>query len=285
MPIFVTRILVVRLLLFMTVCTSIKGFSQRPTRQTVDAVLNNQPFFSIHQDNYLVTGIPTNRRIDRNSADVKYQISFRQVIARNGLPWGSYLYLTYTQKTFWDIYRKSLPFEDVNFHPALSLGKIVYNDRDELRGIAAISLEHESNGRDSIQSRTWNRLSLGYFTLLDYRTVIGTKVWLPWGYSDGNEDYLEYVGLGEVRLSHELARDKLYLNLMLRKGLNFEGKGVVRSRIYYTPFRKNPSNQYLMLEWYLGQAESMLEYEQSRSMLRIGYVVRSNEFRLFRAGG
>jgi phospholipase A1 len=92
----------------------------------------------------------------------------------------------------------------------------------------------------------------------------------------------EDVGLGEFTLSHELKRDKLYFNLKARKGLNLELKGMVRSRLYYNPFRTNRSNQYFMLAWYVGQAESMLEYEQSRSMLRIGYVIRSNELNLFR---
>ena len=51
-----------------------------------------------------------------------------------------------------------------NFHPTISLGKFVFKKNDELAGIATLSFEHESNGRDSIFSRSWNRLSLGYTT-------------------------------------------------------------------------------------------------------------------------
>ena len=37
-----------------------------------------------------------------------------------------------------------------------------------------------------------------------------------------------------------------------------------------------------MVEWYWGQGESLLEYEESRSMIRVGYVIKSNEFNFFR---
>jgi phospholipase A1 len=37
-----------------------------------------------------------------------------------------------------------------------------------------------------------------------------------------------------------------------------------------------------MLEWYLGEAGSLLNYRQFRSMVRIGYVIESNEFNFLR---
>ena len=258
--------------------------AQRPSRTAIDSALLGQPYFSIHKDNYFVTGAPTNKSVDRTTADAKYQVSFKQILVRKGLPWDAYLFLTYTQKAFWNVYETSLPFTDVNFNPAFSLGKLVYDRNDRLRSVAALSLEHESNGRDSTFSRTWNRLTLEYITTLGRRTTLGLEAWLPWGYSEGTEDILEYVGLGEINLAHVFKPDKLYYNLTLRKGLNLEARGVIRSRLYYSPFRRNRSNQYLMLEWYLGQAESLLQYQESRSVLRIGYVIRSNEFDLFRGG-
>ena len=144
------------------------------------------------------------------------------------------------------------------------------------------SFEHESNGRDSIASRSWNRITFSYATRIFKHTTGNFEFWVPFQYKEGNSDILEYTGLGEINIEHEWKPDKLYFTLMVRKGLNFEAKGTVRSRIYFNPFSKNVSNQYFMLEWYLGQAEGLLNYKESKSMIRIGYVIKTNEFSFFR---
>jgi len=258
------------------------GKAQSITKETFNDSIRKLPYFSIHNDNFFITGVPTNKHIDRNTANAKYQISFKQMITRDALPWDTYLFITYTQKAFWDIYKESLPFRDINFNPTVSLGKAVFNKENRLKGILGLSLEHESNGRDSISSRSWNRISFNYMTSVHKNTTANFKVWVPFMYKESNPDLLEYVGLGEINISHEIKRNKLYAELLLRKGLNFDGKGVVRSRIYYNPFNKNLSNQYIMLEWYLGQAESMLDYQNSKSMIRLGYVIKSNTFNWFK---
>ena len=244
--------------------------------------IKNFSYFTIHKDNYFITGVPLTEDINSNTADAKYQISFKQMITRDKLPWDTYLFITYTQKAFWNIYKDSYPFRDINFNPSLVLGKTVFNESQELEGIATIAFEHESNGRDSIYSRSWNRISGSYITNLTKRTVAEFKAWIPFGYKNGNPELLEYTGLAEVNLEHELKKNRLYLNMMFRKGLNFKAKGTFRPRLYFAPFNKNVSNQYIMVEWYWGQGESLLEYKESRSMIRVGYVIKSNEFNFFR---
>ncbi|WP_252723819.1 phospholipase A [Winogradskyella psychrotolerans] len=240
-----------------------------------------QPYFSIHKDNFFVTGIPTNKDVNSATSNAKYQISFKQVLTRSKLPLDTYLFLTYTQKSFWNIYEESLPFKDINFNPTIALGKYFYDKEDRLKGVGTLAFEHESNGRDSLESRSWNRISFQYTTSIFRNTVASFKAWLPFGYKEGNPDLLEYVGLGQINVSHTYRPDKLIYDLRVRKGLNFEGKGSIRARVYYNPFDNNISNQYLMLEWYVGQAEGLLNYQQSQSMIRIGFVIRTNEFKWF----
>ena len=73
---------------------------------------------------------PTNRKIDKHSADAKFQISIRQRLTKSILPFKTFLYLTYTQRSFWDIYGKSSPFLDNNFNPGLSLSKaLIYRNQ------------------------------------------------------------------------------------------------------------------------------------------------------------
>jgi len=256
--------------------------SQTITKKQLRDSLQNLPSFSSFEDNYFISGLPTNKDIDRNSADAKYQVSFKQMITRDLLPFETYLFLTYTQKAFWNIYKESLPFRDLNFNPSIALGKAIYNKEDRLKGIAVLGLEHESNGRDSIFSRSWNRINASYTTRLFKKTTARFEVWVPFGSIESNPDLIDYVGLGEIHINHERITDKLTFNVMLRKGLGFDGRGAVRSRVYYNPFKSNRLNQYFMLEWYVGQAESLLDYQTSTSILRIGYVIKTSEFNWFK---
>lgn len=255
--------------------------AQAFTKEELQDSIAKTPYFSIHKDNYFITGVPTNNAINSSTANAKYQISFKQILTRSKLPWDTYIYLTYTQKSFWNIYEESFPFKDINFNPSLAVGKIIYDKDERLKGLAVVAFEHESNGRDSIASRSWNRLSLEYTTKIFKNTIANVKAWVPFGYRDGNPELLEYVGLGEVNLTHTIKPDKFIFDLRLRKGLNLHGKGSVRSRLYFNPFKQNVSNQYIMLEWFVGQAEGLLNYEQSSSMIRLGYVIRTNEFKWF----
>lgn len=100
-------------------------------------------------------------------------------------------------------------------------------------------------------------------------------------YDEGNPDILDYTGFGQLDISYEIKPNQLYLDMMFRKGRKLDWRGVFRPRIYYSPF-KNKTNQYLMLEWFVGQAESLISYQAFRSMVRIGYVIKSNEFGFLR---
>lgn len=79
-------------------------------------------------------------------------------ITQSVLPFNTFLYLTYTQKSFWDIYAESSPFGDSNYNPGIGLGRYITKD-NKLIGAGLIQIEHESNGRDGDDSRSWNRLS------------------------------------------------------------------------------------------------------------------------------
>ncbi|WP_179346602.1 phospholipase A [Winogradskyella ursingii] len=253
--------------------------AQAYTKEEMKDSISKLPYFSIHKNNYFISGVPTNKSISRTTADAKYQISFKQILTRSKLPWDTYLFLTYTQKAFWNVYKESFPFSDINFNPSLALGKAFYDKNNRLKGIGRLSFEHESNGRDSIFSRTWNRISLEYATKIRKNTIANLKVWIPFLDQENNPDLLEFVGLGELSLSHIIKPNKWIADIRFRKGLNFEAKGSIRSRLYFNPFKNNVSNQYIMLEWFVGQAEGLLNYRQSKSTIRIGYVVRTNEFK------
>jgi phospholipase A1 len=241
----------------------------------VDSLIKEAPAFSIHKDNFFISGVPLNEEITKSTADAKYQISFKQLMTRNTLPWDTYLFLTYTQKAFWNIYENSSPFQEINFNPSIGFGKPVYNKNNRLVGLASLMLEHESNGRDSIFSRSWNSVNLEYSFMLNPELKLTAEAWLPFSYKSGNPDLLDYIGLAEANLEYDIIPKKFMAELMLRKGLEWNWKGAYRARIFYRPFKM--SNQYFMLEWFNGYAESLVNYTEHVNMIRVGYVIKTNE--------
>ena len=58
------------------------------------------PYFGLYKDNYFIVGAPVGYKATKENSDVKFQISISQRLTRATLPWGTYLYLFYTQKCF-----------------------------------------------------------------------------------------------------------------------------------------------------------------------------------------
>lgn len=89
--------------------------------------LESVPPFGIYKDNYFVTGSSfSGGKLTKNNSDAKFQISIRHRLIKGVLPFHTYLFLTYTQKSFWDIYKKSKPFAESNYNPTLGLGHSDY---------------------------------------------------------------------------------------------------------------------------------------------------------------
>tara|TARA_R100001369_G_scaffold29172_4_gene52566 strand:- start:48656 stop:49489 length:834 start_codon:yes stop_codon:yes gene_type:complete len=268
------RFLFLTLLLIAFLSSSIVSAQRLSRAQVYDTILN-MPSFSTYQDNYFISGVPTNKAINANTADIKYQISFKQMVTRAILPLNSYLYVAYSQKAFWDVYSFSSPFAELNFNPAIGLAKPVFNKERNIFGLAELKFEHESNGRDSLESRSWNRITGVFHTPLGKRTILSVKVWAPMAYKENHPDILDYVGLGEIKVEQTIINNRLIADLTVRKGL--EGwKGSASTRVLYKLFN-NSGNQYLMLEWFAGYSESLIDYNKYTSMVRLGYVIKSTD--------
>lgn len=255
--------------------------AQTLTREEVKESIQEMPSFSIYQNNYFITGIPTNEKIDSQNADSKYQISFKQLVTRKALLWDTHLYVTYSQKAFWNIFEFSSPFQEINFNPSAGLQKIFYNKNDRVSGKASLMLNHNSNGRDSIYSRSWNSLNFKYTLPLNTSILMSAEVWAPFMYKDDNPDLFEYIGVTKLSFSYAIKPDKLYFDISAQKGLNWDWKGSIKSSISYNLF--NSKNQYVMLEWFAGHGESLVNYDKFTSMVRIGYVLKSDEFLFLRS--
>lgn len=261
------------LALILTLC-SVTTYSQTwdISADSLSYILRHSPSFNVFKDNYFMVGIPTNASPNKYNSNVKYQISFSQRLTNAVLPLNSYLFLTYSQKAFWDIFLDSKPFTEINFNPSIGVATPIFQ-QNRYKGLLAIMFEHESNGRAGDASRSWNFISATFQSRFSHNWAYNVRLWVPFGYKDDNPDLLKYAGCVEFSASWlPLKNDRLVVDLTARKGCSWDWKGHFKANVAYK-ITKN-SNQYVGAEWYCGHAESLIEYQNFVSMVRIGLVIK-----------
>lgn len=246
----------------------------------VDSVKNdfeNQPFFGLYKDNYFIFG-PSLNHPDKTNTNIKFQISIAQRLTKSVLPWGSYLYLFYSQKCFWNVLENSMPMTDLNFNPGIGLTKPLYV-KNRFIGKLTLMLEHESNGRDSIQSRSWNKVSLAGNILIDRCLMVHAKFWAPIVDGMNNKDILHYCGIYQMGMTVSTPNQRMQGSVIVTKRLgNFFNYNTVLELSYR--FLKQ-DNQYFFIQYYNGYGEGLLDYKVFKNQIRLGIVIKPKFFSEF----
>ncbi|MBN2040599.1 MAG: phospholipase A [Spirochaetes bacterium] len=160
--------------------------------------------FSTHKQNYVLPITLGNHTNDRKNKEIKFQISVKQRLLRF---YGWAFYFAYSQKSFWQAYDidNSSPFRENNFNPELFIRtKMWYGIRTDL------GLEHESNGQELPESRSWNRIYFTPYYENDF-LIASLKLWYRFPEKekkdstdedrDDNPDIIRYYGYGELNLT------------------------------------------------------------------------------------
>lgn len=248
------------------------------TKFNVDSIMHdfdNRPFFGIYKDNYFVGGTALNHKPTEFNSDVKFQISFRQRLTKSILPLHSHLFLSYSQKAMWNVFEESLPFHDLNFNPGIGIQAPIFA-KDRLVGSALIMVEHESNGRDGEASRSWNKISFAGSAFIDRHLMVHAKAWIPIIDGQQNKDILKYSGIFQAGAQF-VSNNKRWVadvTFVKRQGWNFNFNTIVN-----VGFRiREKDNQFIMLHFYDGYGENMLDYNKYHCRLRLGLLIRPSFF-------
>lgn len=245
---------------------------------TTDSVLrdfSNQPYFGLYKDNYFIFGPSVGPKPTKENTNIKFQISIAQRLTRSTLPWGTYLYLFYSQKCFWNVLENSMPMTDLNFNPGIGLTKPLFV-KNRYIGKMSLIVEHESNGRDSIQSRSWNKISLAAHIYVTPNLMVHGKVWIPIVDGENNRDLLKYAGIFQTGFQ-VMSNDRRFTGgvvLTKRQGwnLNFNTTLEFCWRIF------KGDNQYFFVQYYNGYGEGLLAYKEFHSQLRAGICIKPKLF-------
>lgn len=253
----------------------------RDEREFTDSLrteLDYGPYFGLYKDNYFVVGTTVGDKVTRHNSDVKFQVSIAQRLTNNTLPWGTFLFLYFTQKTMWNVFEESLPMRDMNFNPGIGLSKPFFI-KNRYIGKASIILEHESNGRDGDASRSWNKVSFSGSVLVADWMLVHAKYWIPIIDGSNNKDILNYSGIfqGGVELSAKNRKFIWGLTLIKRKGWNLNMNAILE----FSWLLSRKANQYLFVQYYNGYGENLLDYNRYHSRIRVGICIKPKFFSEF----
>ncbi|MCM1521849.1 MAG: phospholipase A [Muribaculaceae bacterium] len=242
---------------------------------SVRRAFDSGPYFGLYKDNYFIFGPPIGQRIRKDNTNIKFQISIAQRLTRSTLPLGSYLYLFYSQKCFWNVLENSMPMTDLNFNPGIGLTKPLFV-KGRYVGKVSLIVEHESNGRDGTDSRSWNKISLGGSILIDPQIMVHAKFWIPIIDGMENKDILDYSGIYQMGTSFTSLNERFgaAVTLVKRKGWKLNYNTILEFN--YRLFKSE--NQYFFVQYYNGYGEGLLAYKEFHSQLRVGLVIKPRLF-------
>lgn len=236
---------------------------------------DNRPFFGLYKDNYFTVGTTVGSKPTAANSDVKFQVSISQRLTKSVLPWHTYLFLMYSQKCMWNVFENSMPMRDLNFNPGIGLSKLLIS-KNRLVGKLTLLIEHESNGRDRLASRSWNKISFCGNIYLDPNLMVHGKFWIPIVDGGNNRDILRYSGIYQTGIQALSTNRRWVLSatFVKRKGGNFNANSIVE-----LGFRiRKKDNQFLFLQYYNGYGENLLDYNKYHSHLRIGLLIKPDFF-------
>jgi len=230
------------------------------------------PRFSTYKENYFLL-----TTIDQYS-QTKFQFSLKYRLFD-----GTGFYFGYTQKSFWNAWGSPLTsaLRETNFNP-----EFLYDFAESPFWIlppVTLGLEHESNGKDGLDARSWNRAYVQWKTLSsDSVAAVRLKSWVPFMIVAGNPDILNYLGYTDFEFDWNLLHrpELLSFQIDVRKGANLDlTRSSVLIGFVIKPFElldwKSLSvlNGSFYFQYFNGYGESLENYNVPLHGLRAGFIV------------
>ena len=220
--------------------------------------------FSYYQSTYFVFG----------KNDLKLQFSGKYRIAKN-----FNLYFGFTQTMFWSIYTTSQPFKDINYNPEFFYRFV--EEKSQILRSMDVGFIHSSNGKDSLASRSLNRIYLktNLSTKIERHTLIGDLMLYDIvSKEENNKDIRKYMGYWDFTFyfTQLLVHQNQRLDLEFRifagdKILNTNKGGRTLGVVYH--LGSDNFNPAIYLQYFSGNAENLLNYNKNAEQVRLGLLL------------
>lgn len=233
--------------------------------------------FSPHGPSYFVYG--------KADQAAKFQFSFKYRLlgerAKLGekLPALRGLYFGYTQRSLWELDEDSSPFYDTTYQPELMFESQSVLDPNSDGGMKwigyQVGLRHESNGQSGLTSRSINtvyfRPGFAFGRLDSWNLILAPRLSFHVSDLSNNPDIEDYRG--NVELLAILGRnDGPALSIVSRLGRDGNKGSVQLDFTYPVKFdRMFDFATYVLVQYWNGYGESLLDYNVETSSFRIGF--------------
>ncbi len=234
----------------------------------------NEPVLSANEPMYFVVG-------GNGGLSARFQLSFKYRLFDSDslpvawLPQLGNLYFGYTQNSLWDLGANSAPFRDTSYRPSF-FWQSASRGEGGMPAVLRAGYEHESNGKDGVNSRSINTLfvqPVWRAGFSDGRTFIfAPKVYGYLEKSD-NPDIQNYRGHVDWNFRYG-DDDGWLLAAQLRRGRAGHGSALLdlsyplRQRLF------SRTGGFVHFQLFNGYGETLLDYDQSHgTQARVGFSI------------
>lgn len=193
------------------------------------------------------------------------------------------LYFGFTLKSFWQVYNHdiSAPFRETNYRPEVFYQLPLPIESRNGAWYGRVGLEHESNGRSQLLSRSWNRayVAVGY---LRPNWALGIQPWYrfpedkkpddgdpstpPPPDGDDNPDIEDFMGHYEITGAYRW--DKMEFAGLFRRNFD-EGHGAIELGLSFPLWGRLRG----YAQYFDGYGESLIDYNHRNQRFGIGVLL------------
>lgn len=244
----------------------------KETDENLEQIITKDFSLYPYKKNYLLPATYNINDLEgRKNFETAFQISVEKPISYNFFGLNESISGAYTQRSFWQTAKDSSPFRETNYEPEIFV-QFPYKENSVLKAYK-VSLLHSSNGRNDIDSRSWNRVYLeGYFQLSNLFLV--PKIWYripePNG-EDDNPNIEDYYGYGDLTFLY--AYKKHTFELMLRNNLKLDDANKGATELNWSfplPDFLSAKDTYGLLQLYSGYGNNLIDYDKEIHKIGLG---------------
>ncbi len=219
---------------------------------------------------------------EADDTEVQFQLSIKMPLAVDMFDTDVDIFAAYTVRSFWQLFNDettpggtdiSSPFRETNHEPEIW---VQTNPDFDIFGFdlvnAAAGFVHQSNGRATTLSRSWNRV-FANFIFQNGNLAVGIKPWFRIeedSEDDDNPDIDDYLGHGQITLAYKW--DDHVFTLMSRNNIESGfSEGALEAGwsfpLWGFPYLKG------YVQWFSGYGESLIDYDNYVNRLGVGLIL------------
>ena len=234
-------------------------------------------FFEPYKRNYISFGSMQNvdggAPFSGKTLDIKFELGMKFGLFPNidGLQALSPLKFGYSQRSWWDVAEASAPFKEHNYNPEVfwdfteSLARPSSVPRLHL--FDTVGFEHQSNGLDGLQSRSWDRIYASRTLRFSEMWAWTIKYWNAVNLGEYNKDIEDYLGNAQIT-THVDVNNWAQLELSTMFGRESDKLSYQLDLIL--PMSRWVNSRFF-LSYYNGYGEALISYKQKTESLRAGF--------------